>query len=387
MIDKSEINSLAEDYYQQGFRNFTEIAKKIHEDLEINPSEKTIESTRRAISQYINRNIIRKLEQPALAEACEERGIDISSVGIAWQKDKKWSIQFKPNKDSGPTFEQMLQDHIDEVKNHTFNYEKYERPPNSSPDDCLLVIDPADVHIGKLASSFETGEDYNNQIAVQRVKSGVQGILRKASGFAIDKILFIAGNDILHIDTPKRTTTSGTPQDTDGMWYNNFLIAKKLYIDVLDSLIKVADVHFMFNPSNHDYQTGFFLADSISSWYSKCKNITFDTSIAHRKYYRYHNNLIGTTHGDGAKQQDLPILMAQEAGQDWANAKNRYIYIHHIHHKMSKDYIGVTVEALRSPSGTDGWHHRNGYQHAPKAVEGFIHSKNHGQLARLTHLF
>ena len=387
MIDKSEINSLAEDYYLQGFRNFTEIAKKIHEDLQINPSEKTIESTRRAISQYVNRNIVRKLEQPALAEACEERGIDISSVGIAWQKDKKWSIQFRPNKDSGPTFDQMLQDHINEVKNHTFNYEKFKRPSKSSPDDCLLVIDPADVHIGKLASSFETGEDYNNQIAVQRVKSGVQGILRKASGFSIDKIVFVAGNDILHIDTPKRTTTSGTPQDTDGMWYDNFLIAKKLYIDVLDSLIKVADVHFMFNPSNHDYQTGFFLADSISSWYSKCKNITFDTSIAHRKYYRYHNNLIGTTHGDGAKQQDLPLLMAQEAGQDWSKSKNRYVYIHHIHHKMSKDYIGVTVEALRSPSGTDGWHHRNGYQHSPKAVEGFIHSKNHGQVARLTHLF
>jgi hypothetical protein len=32
------------------------------------------------------------------------------------------------------------------------------------------------------------------------------------------KILFIGGNDILHVDTPKRTTTSGTSQDTDGMW-------------------------------------------------------------------------------------------------------------------------------------------------------------------------
>ena len=384
MTDIKEIKKLAEEYYKQGHRGFTDIAKLIHEDLQIDPNEKTVESTRRAISNHIHK-ITRIEEQPALAQACEERGIDISSVGIAWSKDKKWSIQFKPNKENGPTFEQMLEDHISEVKNHTFSYEKIIR--NNDPDGCLLVIDPADVHIGKLASSFETGEDYNSQIAVQRVKSGVEGILQKASGFTIDKIVFVAGNDILHIDTPKRTTTSGTPQDTDGMWYDNFLIAKKLYIDVLDTLLQVADVHFMYNPSNHDYQSGFFLADSISSWYSKCKNITFDTSIAHRKYYRYHNNLIGTTHGDGAKPQDLPLLMAQEAGDDWSNAKNRYVYIHHIHHKMSKDFIGVTVEALRSPSGTDGWHHRKGYQHAPKAVEGFIHSKSHGQMARLTHLF
>lgn len=379
-----KIKSLALNYYKQGHRGFTDIAKLIHEDLEIDPKKKTIESTRRAISHHIHK-ATRIEDQPALAQACDERGIDISSVGIAWAKDKKWSIQFKPNKDSGPTFEQMLEDHIDAVKNHNFNYEKIKRTVGTN--DYLLVIDPADIHIGKLASSFETGEDYNSQIAVQRVKEGVQGILDKSSGFGIDQILFVAGNDILHIDTPRRTTTSGTPQDTDGMWYDNFLVAKKLYIDVLDTLLRVADVHFMFNPSNHDYQTGFFLADSIKSWYNTCKNITFDTSIAHRKYYKYHNNLIGTTHGDGAKPQDLPLLMAQEAGDDWSSSKNRYVYIHHIHHKMSKDYIGVTVEALRSPSGTDSWHHRKGYQHSPKAVEGFIHSKDFGQIARFTHLF
>jgi hypothetical protein len=52
--------------------------------------------------------------------------------------------------------------------------------------------------------------------------------------------------------------------------------------------------------------------------------------------------------------------------------KHRYIYTQH--HKTSKDYAGITVESLRSPSGTDSWHHRNG-QHAPKAVEGFTSVK------------
>jgi len=327
----------------------------------------------------------REEDHPALAQACEERGIDINSVGIAWNKDKAWSIQFRPSADTGPTFEQMLRDHIHEVENHTFNYEKIERQRYT--DGCLLVVDPADIHIGKLASSFETGEEYNNQVAVKRVREGVDGILQKSAGFNIDQIILVVGNDILHIDTPKRTTTSGTPQDTDGMWYENFLIAKKLYIDVIDQLIKVADLHIMYNPSNHDYTNGFFLADAIKSWYRESKNITFDVSISHRKYYQYGNSLIGTTHGDGAKQQDLPLLMAQEAKKRWSETKHRYVYMHHVHHKVAKDYIGVTVEALRSPSGTDSWHHRNGYQHAPKAVEGFIHSKDNGQIARFTHLF
>jgi hypothetical protein len=78
--------------------------------------------------------------------------------------------------------------------------------------------------------------------------------------------------------------------------------------------------------------------------------------------------------------------MALEYTREWAETKHRYIYTHHIHHKSSKDYAGVTVESLRSPSGTDSWHHRNGYL-SIKAVEGFLHHKQHGQVSRITHLF
>lgn len=283
-------------------------------------------------------------------------------------------------------FKDFYKDLLKDIENIKGRPTNIFRLSTVAEESYLLVIDPADVHIGKLASSFETGEDYNNQIAVQRVQEGVEGILHKVKGFKIDKILFIGGNDILHIDTPKRTTTSGTNQDTDGMWYNNFLIAKQLYIETLSRLLEVADVHFTFNPSNHDWTHGWFLADVIKTYFKDCQNITFDCDINHRKYFTYYNNLIGTTHGDGAKTQDLPLLMAQES-KDWSTTKHRYVYTHHVHHKNAKDYIGVTVESLRSPSSADGWHSRNGFQHSPKAIEGFLHSKEHGQVARLTHIF
>jgi hypothetical protein len=273
---------------------------------------------------------------------------------------------------------------IDDLKAYSPKYNTYKR--EIQKESHLLVIDPADIHIGKLCSAFEVGESYNNQIAVNRVLNGVSGILNKVSSLSIDKILFVIGNDILHIDNPKRTTTSGTPQDTDGMWHSNFIIAKQLYVDIIEKLICVADVEVVFNPSNHDYTNGFFLAQLIETHFRNCDNVKFDCSIAHRKYFVYGNNLIGTSHGDGAKQVDLPMLMAHES-KDWVNCKHKYFYIHHFHHKISKDYMSVCVEALRTPSGTDSWHHRNGYEHAPKAVEGFVHDKKHGQVMRITHLF
>jgi len=319
----------------------------------------------------------------ALKKECDSKGIPIQNVNHYWHKGKNFSLHVKNN---GLSLDKVRKDMIKAMDEHSPSYPEIKRI--KLDESHLLVIDPADIHIGKLSSSFETGEDYNSQIAVKRVKEGVNGILQKTNGFNIDKILFVGGNDILHIDEPNRKTTAGTPQDTDGMWYENFLTAKQLYIDVIETLLTVADVHFVYNPSNHDYISGFMLSDSIQSWFRKSNNITFDCSIAHRKGFKYGSNLIGTTHGDGAKLADLPLIMANEFSKWWSQTKHRYIYTHHIHHKSSKDYHGITVESLRSPSGSDSWHHRNGYGvGGVKAVEGFIHSKEHGQVARLTHIF
>ena len=329
-------------------------------------------------------NIVKEFRR--IKKEANESGLNDKDVKHGWIKTDNASLFFKnPNFNlSEDKQNDFTKDLLESLEKHAPNYDKIKR--KRIKDGHLLVIDPADIHIGKLCTAFESGSDYNSQIAVKRVLEGVDGIIQKSNGFNIDKINFIGGNDILHIDTPDRKTTSGTPQDTDGMWYSNFLIAKKLYVDVLESLLKIADVHFTFNPSNHDYTNGFFLADVVKTHFRNCKNITFDTSISHRKYFTYGQNLIGTTHGDGAKQSDLPLIMANES-KDWSNTKHRYIYTHHVHHKNSKDYHGVTIESLRSPSGTDSWHHRNGYTLVPKAVEGFIHHKDHGQVARLTHIF
>ena len=282
------------------------------------------------------------------------------------------------------TFKEELLESISKISTRpkTINRELVQ-----AQDGHLLVVDPADIHIQKLATEFETGDDYNTQIACRRVIEGVEGLIRKSSGFHIDKVLFVGGNDILHTDTPKKTTTSGTFQDVDSNWYTAFSVAKSLYIDVIDRLLEVADVHFVHNPSNHDWMIGTLLADVIETYYRDCKNITFDCNLQHRKYFKYGKNLIGTTHGDGAKNDILPILMATEEPVMWSETKHRYVYTHHVHHKVAKDYIGVTVESLRSPSGTDGWHNRNGFCGVPKAVEGFVHHPEFGQIARLTHNF
>ena len=329
----------------------------------------------------------------ALELHLKERGInreDVVSVKH-WQNmggELRFSIVTK--QEYGLDEDQILDKIKNLIEDYSPTYKKIDRDFNN---DHLLVINPADIHIGKYAKELETGNGYDCETAVERVLEGIQGLLEKSAGFGIEKVLFCIGNDILHIDNVYNQTTAGTRQDVDGKWWEHFEIALMLYVKCIEMLRHIAPVDVLHSMSNHDYQSGFHLAHALKSWFRKDDDVDFDISVAHRKYYQYGSNLIGLEHGDGAKMVNLPLLMAQEQPKMWADTKYRYFYLHHLHHKVkhkwldAKDYVGVTVEYLRSPSGTDSWHSRKGFTGVPKAVEGFLHEKNSGQVARITHYF
>lgn len=280
----------------------------------------------------------------------------------------------------------------------------------------LLVVDIADLHIGKLCVKSETGFHYDRAEAVRRGIEGCRALVERAQAHGVAHILFVMGNDIIHIDKPNRTTTSGTPQDTDGtlavMWDDAFAF----YVACIDILRQVAPVSLIYCPSNHDWFSGFTLARAIRAWYRDCPEVhasEYNTSHRHRKYFVYEGNLFGFTHADGAKEQDLAALMLDEVPQHLDGARRRYWYLHHLHHKIAKrgagtqrrqtekDLIGLTVirdsaglqpteapeiEYVRSASPPDGWHDRNGYVNR-QAVEAFLHHPHDGQSARFSEFF
>lgn len=322
----------------------------------------------------------------------KERGIDKKDVVSVkhWQSmsgDLRFSIVTK--EDFGLNENQIFK----KINNFIEEYSPTYTTIKHTKGNHLLVINPADIHIGKYANELETGEQYDCETAVVRVLEGIEGLIQKSKGFDIDRVLFCVGNDVLHIDNVYNTTTKGTHQDTDGKWWEHYEIALMLYVKCIETLRQIAPVDVIHSMSNHDYQSGFHLAHTLKSWFRKTKDVSFDITVANRKYYKYGNNLIGLEHGDGAKMDKLPLLMAQERPEMWSKSKFRYWYLHHIHHKVkhkwldAKDYIGVTVEYMRSPSSADSWHSRKGFCGAYKACEAFVHDKESGQVARLTHYF
>lgn len=280
----------------------------------------------------------------------------------------------------------------------------------------LLVLDPADVHIGKLSTATETGYVYDSAVAEHRLVEGCKALIDAGIRNGITHVLFVIGNDIIHIDNAKKTTTSGTPQDTDGTVETIYLTAQTAYERViLYALENSVSVQLVHVPSNHDWILGWTLAQRTAARFHGHPNVIatdYAISMNHRKYVRFGNNLILLSHGDGVKESDLPQVMLREARQHMAECNHVYAYLHHYHHKIKKalgirpmarekDHAAMTVmrsgagamegdnvqvEYVRSPSAPDGWHHRNGYLNA-QAVEAFIHCPRDGQKMRITEWF
>lgn len=350
-----------------------------------------------------------------LLEESDKEGFVADDCAFMWVKTKRASYFVR--RPGAVSYAEMRDQIIEDMQKHAPDYSGTKEVAPAF-NKHLLVVNPADVHIGKLCTEAETGFTYDHDIAINRLNDGTARLISKASAHGIGQVLYVIGNDLLHIDTPRRTTTSGTPQDTSGaQWWEAFTLARKAIVHQIETLAQYVPVHVIYNPSNHDFMSGYMLADSVYSWFHEHPNVTFGkdqsgVSMVHRKYVEWGRNLLGFTHGDGAKTSDLPNLMQLEAREAWGRSRFGYWYTAHVHHKdrskvgrvqtgVEKDHIGVTVlnksdltdtedsifiETLRSPSPPDRWHSTNGYVNHP-AMEVFLHHPHEGQVARFTEFF
>jgi hypothetical protein len=336
---------------------------------------------------------LEKSKVSVVDETLHRGNLKDNSWKVAWVKEDGVSVLVKnPDfKEATVDYDTLREDMVSEMGELSPVVKLYKRKPIKDPH--CLVLDIADLHIGKLATANGTGTFYNLDLAIERAIVGSESLIDKSKPYNIDKVFFIIGNDILHTDNTTGSTTKGTSQDTDGMWYDNFKIARVVYAQIIQRLSSIAPVHVMHCPSNHDYMTGFMLADAISCYFHNNKNVTFDVTNQHRKYISYGSNLLMFSHGNTAKMDKMPYLAAHEKPQMWADTIYRYCYLHHLHHKQyhkflsGADFIGMTVEYLRSPSESDNWHSSHGYTGAKVAIEAFIHHPSQGQVSRLSHNF
>lgn len=293
---------------------------------------------------------------------------------------KAWLKRNKVVQDLGWLRDEILAS----IESHAPIYPDYLPPDESSVDRFMLEVSLFDLHIGKLAWKPETGENYDSRIARQMLMGAIDDLLRKASGFPLERILFPIGNDLLHTDTPENVTTGGTRQDVDSRHHKMFTAAYEAMVAAIDRLMVAAPVKVVVVPGNHDRANALKLGVVLGAHYRNTERVVVDCGPDLRKYETYGVNLLGFTHGSEEKHSDLPLTMAQERPAEWARALHKEWHLGH-HHKRRQQtftagdtYNGVVVRVLPSLSGTDAWHFMKGYVKGQRAAEAYLWSHAHG---------
>lgn len=256
--------------------------------------------------------------------------------------------------------------------------------PIHADTDLLTVYPQGDPHAGLYSWRDETGQAFDLAEYERVTKAAIDRLVASAASSA--HALYIDLGDSLHADNNASRTKSGHHLDTHGRHgevVRAVMRCKRHHVARM--LEKHQHVTVRSNPGNHDGITALMLSEMMALIYENEPRVTISTSPNPYWFHGFGANLIGTTHGDGAKGANLPLLMAVDAPAQWLASEHgsRVWFVGHVHHKDVKDYPGVTVEYCRTLAAPDIWSHGSGYR-SKRDMQAVTFHRTDGEVERHT---
>lgn len=264
----------------------------------------------------------------------------------------------------------------------SINTDKFwQKDPLNKELDCTVVINTADLHLGKLVSEQETGERYNLDIAKKRFLDCVKYLAIKSyQCYGVKKFILSTLGDTLHTDSLKSTTTAGTYVESDTRASKVFQTALELISDGIEILKQYApEVEFININGNHCELSEQHLGIALKAYYRSDSQVFINSEPRNRKYKLIGENLLAWSHGD-SNMNTLPLTIATEVPELWGKSKFRMAQIGHLHTSKKKvfqaedEFNGVIVRHFSSLSGVDAWHDKNNFTSAQKRGTALVFS-------------
>lgn len=354
------INKVTEDKKEIDFiKGKIRAEKIIHLDVE-NINEKNI---LREFNLDIKEWQIEKLNYSLWDSPNKEKGsIPLYSVKCSFKRRDRLDYDIESLK--------AIIDNVLTVKNDNIKIEKFE-----NVYDRTLLINIADLHLNKYSS------DYNINEAKDRYSKALDFFISESNA---EKCMLIIGEDFFNIDTINKTTTRGTPQDTEVDVYRMFeegLLFLKDKINLLSynfSRVKVILVQ-----GNHDKLLSYALIKALEQCYYTDNNVEFDSNVSNRKYITIGNSLIGLGHLDNENKKQKPFLMQNEVKEKYGKSKYNYFISGHFHNYSVEDIGGIQYIRLPSLSGKDNWHDEVGFITSNKSAMALEFDKEKGLVNKI----
>ena len=170
--EESTITDVAKKYAKENGIEYTDsIRRSISKVINKNDDDDLDNNTKTETNQYSNISPLSALKEDGsimdIEEYCNFYNIpyeQVKTFKLVTHTGKGAYYNIASNTMSGKGFEEFYRQLLEDLASISNKPKSVNR--KTEVGEHLLVIDPADVHIGKLSDSFETGEDYDSQIAV-----------------------------------------------------------------------------------------------------------------------------------------------------------------------------------------------------------------------------
>jgi DNA-binding MarR family transcriptional regulator len=234
--------------------------------------------------------------------------------------------------------------------------------PSFCEDDILTVYPLVDWHVGLLAWSRETGEDYDLKIARDTIMRAMARVI--GSSPPSSHAVVLGMGDMLHFDGYEPVTSrSRNFLDADGRYPKVLKTATEMIVATIDlALQRHRHVTIRILPGNHDDQSAVAISLALSMFYANNPRVTVDDSPSRWWWFRFDKVFLGGNHGEHAKMKDMPMVMASDRPDDWAASTYRRIYSAHVHHESRIEIGGVIVTSMRSPVAKDAYNSFNSWR-------------------------
>jgi hypothetical protein len=251
--------------------------------------------------------------------------------------------------------------------------------PKSTTKNLLCDYTIGDNHTGLYSWAKEAGDDWDLDKSVDILRKAMNHLVYHAPAAETAYILDVG--DFFHADNQSNETShSGNKLDVDGRYAKVLSAGIQCVCDlIILALQKHKKVVYRSVIGNHNEHSAVMMNLAVKMRFHDEPRLEVLDSPNHHHYYQFGTNLLADTHGHTTKADNLPLLMAVDVPEMWANTTNRVWRTGHIHHLSQKEYSGCTVVSYRTLAPKDAWHSASGYR-SNREMQVTVYHKDKGKV-------
>ena len=240
-----------------------------------------------------------------------------------------------------------------------------------------------DYHLGMLAWSEETGDDWDMKIAESMMEDWFSYAIAHSPD-ASQAVLCQLG-DFLHYDSMRpETPTSGHILDSDTRPQKMIRVAIRTLRNAIKNLLYYHDsVHVLMAEGNHDLIGSAWLREVFAVLYEDEPRVTVEIRPDPYYCYVWGDTVLFFHHGHLRKMQaDLDSVFASKFRREYGNSRYAYGHTGHLHHQKVLEKNLMPIEQHPTLAGADAHSSRGGWM-SDRIAKVMTYHKEFGEVGRI----